>query len=162
MKTDIPIYSEKERSKELIKIINFKNGEQLTKFYLKSDVFLLADNSEKYMKVAIEEFNINPLYSVSSPRYTWQCVLKHTNIKSQTLQDKDMILLLENNIRGGNSSVMGDRYVKSDENKKITIFDAKNLYVYSLTQLLSNDEINCDSNVKIEDTRFTPDDSDIA
>ena len=26
-----------------------------------------------------------------------------------------MILLLENNIRGGISSVMGDRYVKSDQ-----------------------------------------------
>ena len=30
-----------------------------------------------------------------------------------------MILLLEKNIRGGISSVMGNRYVMSDENKKI-------------------------------------------
>ena len=30
-----------------------------------------------------------------------------------------MILLLENNIRGGISSVMGDRYIRSDENKKL-------------------------------------------
>ena len=30
-----------------------------------------------------------------------------------------MILLLENNIRGGISSVMGDRYVKPDEKKDI-------------------------------------------
>ena len=29
-----------------------------------------------------------------------------------------MILLLENNKRGGLSSVMGDRYVKSDKNEK--------------------------------------------
>ena len=39
-----------------------------------------------------------------------------------------MILLLENNIRGGISSVMGDRYVKPDANKKILYKDAKNLY----------------------------------
>ena len=32
-----------------------------------------------------------------------------------------MILLLENNIRGGISSVMGDRYIKSDDNKKYCI-----------------------------------------
>ena len=44
---------------------------------------------------------------------------KYTDIKLQTLQHKDMILLLENNIRGGISSVMGDRYVKSDDIKKI-------------------------------------------
>ena len=55
---------------------------------------------------------------MSLPGYTWQCGLKHTDIKLQTLQDKDMILLLENEIRGGISSVMGDRFVKSDENKK--------------------------------------------
>ena len=32
-----------------------------------------------------------------------------------------MILLIENNIRGGISSVMGDRYVKSDEIKRFYI-----------------------------------------
>ena len=64
----------------------------------------------------------------SLPGYTWESGLKYTNIKLQTLQDKDMILLLENNIRGGISSVMGGRYVKSDENKKILYIDANNLY----------------------------------
>ena len=45
--------------------------------------------------------------------------MKYTDIKLQTLQDIDLILILENNIRGEISSVAGDRYVKSDENKKI-------------------------------------------
>ena len=31
-----------------------------------------------------------------------------------------MILLLESGIRGGISGVMGERYVKSDKNKKIS------------------------------------------
>ena len=44
---------------------------------------------------------------------------KYTGINLPTLQDKYLILTLGNNIRGGRSSVMGDRYVKSDENKKI-------------------------------------------
>ena len=37
-----------------------------------------------------------------------------------------MILLIENNLRGGISFVMGDRYVISDENKKIIYMDATN------------------------------------
>ena len=49
---------------------------------------------------------------MSLPGYTWQCGLKYTDIKLDTLEDKDMILLIENNIRGGVSSVMGDRNVK--------------------------------------------------
>ena len=61
------------------------------------------------MKVSVNEFGINPLYCVSLPGYTWQCGLKHTDIKLQTLQDKDLFLLIENIMRGGLSSVMGDR-----------------------------------------------------
>ena len=34
---------------------------------------------------------------------------------------------MQNNIRGGISSVMGDRFVKSDKNKKIISIDANNL-----------------------------------
>ena len=78
---------------------------------------------------------------MSLPGYTYQCALKYTDIKLQTLQDKDLILLIEYNIRGGISSVMGDRYVKSDENKKILYMDATNLYGHSMSQMLPYDEI---------------------
>ena len=87
--------------------------------------------------------------------------LKYTNIKLQTLQDKDLILLLENNIRGGISSVMGDRYVKSDDNKKILYIDANNLYGWAMSQYLPYDDIKFDNKVKLEDILNTPDDSEI-
>ena len=82
---------------------------------------LLACVFEKFIKVSVNEFGINPLYCVSLPGYAWQCGLKYTDVKLQTIQDKDMILILENNITGGISSKMGDRYVKSDDNKKYCI-----------------------------------------
>ena len=84
--------------------------------YLKSNVLLLACVFEKFIKVSVNEFSINPLYCLTLPGYTWQCGLKYTGMNLQTLQDEDMVFLLENNIRGGISSVMGDRYIKSDEN----------------------------------------------
>ena len=46
----------------------------------------------------------------------------------QTLPVKNMILLLENIVRRGISSVMGDRYVISDENKMILYINAINRY----------------------------------
>ena len=116
---------------------------------------------EKFNKVSFNEFEINPLYCVSLPGYTWQCGLKYTGINLQTLQDKDMILLLENNIRGGISSVMGDRYIRSDDNKKVLYFDANSLYGDSMSQPLPYDEIKYDNNNKLEDILNTPDDSDI-
>ena len=67
--------------------------------------------------------------------------MKYTDIRLQTLQDRDMILLLENNIRGSISSVMGDTYVKSDGNKKMLYMDATNLFGYSMSQMLTYGEI---------------------
>ena len=99
--------------------------------------------------------------------YTWQCGMKNTNIKIQTLQDKDLILTLENKIRGGISSLMNDRHVKSDDNKKILYVDANNLYGHSMSQLLLYDEIQMWYGVpdlylnKLEENLNTPDDSDI-
>ena len=100
------------------------------------------------------------MHCVSLPGYTWEFRLKYTGINIRTLQDKDLVLTLEKNIRGGLSSVMGDRYVKSDENKKIIYMDATNLYGHSMCQPLPYDEIEIDKNVKIEEILITPGDSD--
>ena len=141
LKNDYPNDVEIERSKEIIKLFNIKDGEELTKLYCRSDVILLADVFEKFVKVSTKEYKINPLYCVSLPGYTYQCALKYTDNKLQTIQDKDLILLIENNIRGGVSSVMGNRYVKSDENNKIMYADATNLYGHSMSQFLPYDVI---------------------
>ena len=161
LKNKCPDDEEIQRTKEIINIFNIKNGEELTELYLKSDAILLADVFEKFIKVSVNEFDINPLYCVSLPGYTWQCGLKYTGKNLQTLQNKDMILLLENNIRGGISSIMGDRYIKSDDNIKILYIDANNLYGHSMSQYLPYDEIKFDNNISLEDILNTPDDSDI-
>ena len=161
LKNKCPDDREIDRTREIIKKFNIKNGEELTQLYLKSDVILLADAFEKFIKISVEEYGINPLYCVSLPRYTWQYGLKYTGINLQTLQDKDMILLLENNIRGSISSVMGDRYIKSDKNKKILYIDANNLYGHSMSEPLPYDEIKFDDNVNLEDILNTPVNSDI-
>ena len=134
---------------------------KITQLYLKSDVFLLACVFERLIKVSIKEFDINPLYCVSLPGYTWQCGFKYRGINLQTLQDNDLILTLEYNLRSGISSVLSDRFVRSDENKKILYADARILYGHSLGQPLPYDEISFDRTVKLEDILNTPDDSDI-
>ena len=144
LKNDYPSDKEIERTMDNIKKFNIKNAEELTEIYLKSDVFLLTCVFENFIKVSVNEFGNNPLYCVSLPGYTWQCGLKYTGINLQTLQDKDMILLLENNIRGSISSVMGNRYVKSDENKKILFADANLLYGHSMSQTLPYVEMKFD------------------
>ena len=141
LKNKYPDDEEIERIKEIINLFNIKDGEEITKFYCKSDVMLLADVFEKFVKVSTKEHDISPLYCLSLPSYAYERALQYTDIKLQTLQDKDMISTLENNIRGGVSSVMGDRYVKSVKNKKTIYMDGSNIYGHSMSQMLLYDEI---------------------
>ena len=75
-------------------------------------------------------------------------------------------MLIENNTRGGISSVIGDGYIKSDDNK-ILYIDAINLYGYSMSQALPFDEIEMWHGhpdlymKKLEETLNISDDSDI-
>ena len=161
LKIEYPDDDEIERTEEIIKLFNIKDGEELTKLYCKSDVILLADVFEKFVKVSTEKDKINPLYCVNLPGYTYKCAVKYTNIKLQTLQGKDLILLKENNIRGGISSVMGNRYVKSDEDNKIIYADATNLYGHSMSQFLPYDEIKFAKDICLDEILNTPDDNEI-
>ena len=96
------------RTQEINKRFNVKNRQELTELYLKMDVLQLAEVLENFVEKATLEYSINPLYSYSLPGYTWKAGLKLTNIKLDFIKDKDLLLLLllENNIRGGISSVM--------------------------------------------------------
>ena len=70
-------------------------------FYIKGEVLQLADVFENFVEKATLEYNINPLYSFSLPGYTWRAGLKITKRKLDFIKDKELLLLLENNIRGG-------------------------------------------------------------
>ena len=101
------------------------------------------------------------LNCVSLPGYTLQCGMNYTDIKLQTLLDKDLILLIENIIRGRISSPMGYRYVETDENKTILYIDANSLCGWALSEYLPCDEIKFVRKVKLEEFLNTSDDSDI-
>ena len=69
--------------------------------------------------------------------------MKLTNIKLDFIKDtaklapgKELLLPLENNIRGGFSSVMGDSHVVSNVNKQILNIDANNRYGWAMSQYL--------------------------
>ena len=59
-----------ERTNKIFKLFDIKTVEKPTQLYLKSDVILLADVFEKFIKLSIKDFDINPLYCVSLPGYT--------------------------------------------------------------------------------------------
>ena len=70
LKNGYPEDKEIERAKEIIKLFNIEDGEELPEIYFKSDVLLLACVFENFLRVSVIEFGNNPLYSVSLPGYT--------------------------------------------------------------------------------------------
>ena len=86
--------------------------------------------------------------------------MKYIGINLQILQGEEIFLILEKIIRGGTSSVIEDRYVKSDENIKILYIDAKNLYGKGMSQPLPYVDSERNKDVKLEDTLNIPHDSD--
>ena len=84
----------------------------------------------------------------------------YRGINLQTLQDKELILLIENKIRGGFSSIIGDRYVRADE-RKIKYIDSKNLYGWAMSDSLPYDHIKNDESVHLEVILSSEGDSDV-
>ena len=117
-----------------------KNRQHITMLYLKMFFLQLADVFENFVEKSKLIYGINPLYTYSAPGYTWKAGLKRTKIKLDFIKDEHLLLLLENNIRGGISSVMGDRHVISDINKLILYIGANNLYGWAMSQFLPPEE----------------------
>ena len=86
-------------------------------------------------------------------------------MRLQTLQDREISLALESNLRGCISSVKGDRNVKTDDNKKILNIDPYSLYGWAMSESLPYDGIEMwkdhpDCYIqKLEVIVNTPDDS---
>ena len=76
LKNKYPKDEEIERIKGIISLFKIKDGEELTKLYCKSDVILLADVFEKFVKEPTKKYGINPLYCVSLSGYTCERVLQ--------------------------------------------------------------------------------------
>ena len=122
------------------------NVKELFMLYLKNDVLFCTylehigtDIFQNYIDTCKKAYGINPLYSYSTPSFTWKAGLKMTGVKLDYITDDKLRLLLENNMRGGPSSCMGNRYVKRGE-RKIVYEDMNNLYGWSMCQYLPTGE----------------------
>ena len=69
--------------------------------YVQSDILLLADIFENFRNKCLEVYELDPAHFLSLPGLAWQACLKKTNIKLELLTDYDMLLMVEEGIRGG-------------------------------------------------------------
>ena len=87
--------------------------------YLKTDVLLLADVFEKFIKTCLNYYGLDPCHYFSSPGLIWNAMLKMTGIKLDLISDIDMHAFIEKAMRGGISNI-SKRYSKAN-NKYVMI-----------------------------------------
>ena len=80
------------------KLENFGDYHDL---YGQSDTLLIADVFNNFRDMCIKEYELDPGHFLSLPGLACQAFLKKTNIELELLTDYDMLLMVEEGIRGG-------------------------------------------------------------
>ena len=126
-----------KRVKKVCDTFNIKNLAEYHDLYVQSDTALLADVFENFRDKCIEIYKIDPAHFLSAPGLAWQACLKKTNVELELLTDNDMLLMLEEGIRGEmchatyRYAKVSNKYMKNyDRNKEssyLQYLDANNL-----------------------------------
>ena len=130
----------------VFKKFNINNSDEYHDLYVRSDTLSFADIFENFRQSCLKNYELDPAYFVSLPGLAWQACLKKTNIELELLTDYDMLLMVEEGIRGRICHAMqryakaNNKYMKDyDREKKssyIQYLDANNLYGKAMTQKL--------------------------
>ena len=130
--------------------------------YVQSDTLILADVFENFRDICIKEHELDPAHFLSLPGLAWQACLKKTNVELELLTEYDMLLMVEEGIRGGiwhsihRYAKANNKYMKNynnnEESSYIQYLDANNLYGWAMSKKLpvngfkwvDNNEINED------------------
>ena len=130
----------------VFKRFKVKNLGQYHDLYVQSDTLLLADVFENFRKTFLKVYELDPTHFLLLPGLAWQACLKKANVKLELLTDYDMLLMVEEGIRGGichsihrhakaNNKYM-ENYDKNEESSYIQYLDANNLYGLAMSQKL--------------------------
>ena len=134
----------KEEYKHALKIWNefkFETFNEYLKIYMLIDTLLLTDVINSFRNKFFNLYKLEASNYISCPSFSWSLMLKMSKIEIERLTDVNMYNDFDLGIRGGISSVLGDReiicnnkYLKNYDSKKESIYvsylDVNNLYGY--------------------------------
>ena len=114
--------------------------------YVSSDTLLLADVFENFRCKRIEIQGLDPAHFLSALVLVWQACLKKTGVNLELLTNIDMLLMVEEGIRGGISQTIYryakannkymNNYDQSIESSYLMYLDANNLHGWTMSQKL--------------------------
>ena len=100
--------------------------------YVQSDTLLLADVFENFRKACIKTYELDPAHFISLPGLASQaCLKKKTGVELELLTDYDMLLMIEEGIRGGIRHAV-HRYAKANNEYMKNYGKIKSLHTSSI------------------------------
>ena len=148
----------------MFKKFKLKNLGEYHDLYVQSDTLLLADVFENFRNMCIKVYELDPAHFLSLPGLAWQACLKKANVKLELLIDYDMLLMVEEGIKGRISHTIhrhakaNNKYMKNyDENKEssyIQYLNTSNLYGWAMSQKLPVNGFKWIKNVTEIDEKF--------
>ena len=135
-----------ERAKLVYAEFSCKNLQDYMEVYVKTDAILLCDIFEHFRELCSRYYELDPCHYVSLPGFTWDAMLKMTQVKIELISDIDMYTFVEQNIRGGVCTINHRHFAANNQylddfnpNEKssfIHYVDANNLYGASMSHPL--------------------------
>ena len=151
----------------VFKKFNINNLGEYHDLYVRSDTLLLADIFEKFRQSCLKNYELDPAHFVFLPGLAWQACLKKTNVELELLTDYDMLLMVEEGIRGGICHAIqryakaNNKYMKDYDRKKkssyIQYLDVNNLYGKAMTEKLPVRGFKWVNDISIIDKDFVKD-----
>ena len=130
----------------VFKVFKLDNLGDYHDLYVKSDTLLLADVFENFRNMCIKVYELDPAHFVSLPGLAWQTCLKEANIELELLTDYNMLLMIEEGIRGGichsihRYAKVSNKYIQNynnnEESSYIQYLDTNNLYGWAMSKKL--------------------------
>ena len=112
--------------------------------YLETDVLLLADVFENFRRTALSTYKLDPAHYYTLPGYSWDALLKLTNVSLELLTEPDIYLFVEKGLRGGISMVSHrhaqannpqmQNYNPDQPTSFLQYLDANSLYAWAMSE----------------------------
>ena len=140
--------------------------------YLQTDVFLLADIFEKFRRVCLRVYKLDPAHFYSAPNLSWDAMLISTNAKLGLLDEIDKLLFFERGIRGGVNGVGEIRHFYANNDSlphhnpgKATTFrafvDVTSLYAGTMQKMMPIGNYKWNTAITLQQILDTSADADV-
>ena len=141
-----------DRSVNVWKVFKIKKIVEYHDLYLKTNVLLITDVSEKFIKTRLDYYSLDPCHYFGAPGLSFDAMLKMPGVKLQTISDINVHLFIEKGMRGDLPNICkryalaNNKYLKNyDSNKEsacIMYWDANSLYGWGMNQDLLYRDLN--------------------